>query len=259
MRSLYGNKSLSNSDLLKNAIKKGLKVAYLDIETSPYLVWTYGIFKTTISPTQIEQDTMITSAVLLYEDNKVPIVMNWNPNIKDKDKQLLKDLMKHIRDAEVIIMQNGDKFDAPIIQDRLFKVGLEPLKNIITLDTLLWSKRSFKRASHSLNYRSKVCNLGGKIRQDMSDCIDVAKGNDTKQKQRTKYNIKDVLDTRTIFWKELDYYSLPASALNILSKYQDAIPICIKCAAKRQKRYDISQTPQYNICRSCGYKWSRCK
>ena len=266
MANLFENDKLKNSTLFQKAIEKGLKVGYLDIETSPHLVWTYSVFKTFISCEQIEEEGKVTSVVILEEGNKKNEIFGWDFSKGiGSDKKLLQKVSKRIETFDLIIMQNGDRLDALILQDRLLKNKLAPLKGLITIDTLKLSRRSFKRPYHNLNYRSQVYGYGGKDKQTMKDCIDVAKGNERKQKTRIKYNVKDVIDMRKVFLRELDYYNLHQSTLNLLRDYiKEEKPYCVKCAARRHSRFKIKEEfislknkkrRKRMVCQSCGHHW----
>lgn len=265
---LYERGHIKNSTLLKKAIEKGLKVGYVDIETSPYLVYTYPTYKAFIGQHQVEEESKVTSAVLMLEADKVPWVFQWEfLEGKGDDSSMLEELVEELNKCDIIVAQNGDSFDIKVLQNRVKDLGLTPLKNIITLDTLKVSRRSFKQVSHSLDARSRKYGYGGKIKQDMDDCIAVAKGDKKKQAIRIKYNIKDVTDMRKVFFKELDYYSLPLSFLNLLRTYvKETREYCKKCAARRQKKFEIHKVyvkiksggkrKQVWECKNCLYHWN---
>lgn len=257
---------MKNSKLLKDAIKAGLKVVHLDIETSPYLVWTYPLWDANIPTENIEVPMQVTSIGWMFEDGKVKVkgwkdsyVDYWIQN-KKRDYDLLKEVIPEINEADIIIGQNLNSYDIKKIQWRLCELKLPPLKNIITIDTLRQSRKAFSPPSHKLDYKSKVHGKGGKIKQTMEDCIAVAKGDKKKQTIRMKYNAKDVTDERHMFWKELDYYILPKALLNMLYNYvKKEKPFCIKCAARHQKRFDVKsirhkRENKYQ-CNQCEYIW----
>lgn len=252
---------MRNSTLLKKAIAKGLKICFFDIETSPLLVWTYVIRDAYIPHDSIEQNMAITSLAYMFEGDKAPTAFEWDwCGDKGIDYCLLNRSVTVLNKADLVIGQNSDRFDITTLQWRLNLNKLPSLENVVSLDTLKLSRKVFRAESQKLDYRSSVYGFGGKIKQDMQDCIAVAKGDKKKQALRVKYNIKDVIDLRKIFWRELDYYQLPKSILKMLKEYtKEERPFCIKCAAKRQKRFEISKTrhkKQNKLkCDNCGYIW----
>lgn len=259
---------MRNSQLFKKAIAKGLKVAHTDIETAPELSWHYGSWDINIGFDQTEVPMQITSIGYMFEGDKKVTVKSWdypsnNPYgflVPNKDKKLLEEIVPVLNSADIVIGQNLDKFDVKKIQWRLNELKLPPLKNLITVDTLKMSRKVFSPPTHKLDFKSKCYGRGGKIKQDMRDCIDVAKGDPKKTTTRLIYNGKDVLDERHAMWREIDYWKLPASIVKMLMNYiKDPRPHCIKCAARRQKRFDVKRTKvgkefKYQ-CINCDYTW----
>lgn len=264
---LYEISNVANLTLLKKAIKKNFKLAYLDIETSPYLSYHYGVKKLFIQPCQIQEHTKITSAVFMWEYNQKPIVLQWKyKKGGGDDTELLEELVTLMNKADLIIMQNGDRFDAPVIQERLADLRLPPLKNIITFDTLKASRRSFMKAHHSLEAQARQYGKLGKIKQDMEDAIAVAKGNVKAQKARIVYNVRDVTEMRDIMLRQFNYYNLPQKFLNTLKIFtNEDKPYCVKCASRRQSRFKVVPVMVKNNhgipikkleCQVCKYRWT---
>lgn len=264
---LFERGDVSNLTLLKKAIKKNLKLAYLDIETSPYKSYHYGTIKQFISYDQIEEFPKITSAVFMWEFDLKPMIFEWKyENGSGDDSELLKELVPIMNKADLIVMQNGDRFDAPVIQERLADLGLPPLKNIITFDTLKASRRSFKKSHHGLDAVSRQYKYGGKIKRDWEKIIAVAKGDKRAQKEDVIYNKKDVTDMRKIMFRLFNYYNLPQRFLNVLKQFtHEDKPYCLKCASRRQSRYKVIPVMVKNKagipvkkleCQICKYRWT---
>lgn len=256
---------MRNSTLFKKALGLGLVLKYIDIETSPMLLWGYGLFNQNFSIEQIEESGQITSICILKEGDKEVYSKGWDfSDGKGCDKDLLIESSNKLKDADIIIAQNGDSFDIKWLQWRLNGHSLESLKNLLTLDTLKMSKKVFRPPSHKLDFRSKEYGFGGKIDQTFKDIIAVAKGDKKKQELRIRYNVKDVVDMRKIFWRELDYYDLPAKVLNVLNRFvKETRPFCMKCAVRRQRRFEVSRKKIKHtfkhVCNNCGHMWSRKK
>ena len=246
---------MTNTQLFNEALKRGLRAGYFDVETSPVLVWTYSTHDVYIPHGQIEQDKKITSVAWMFEGEKKPHILEWGK--KRDDKPMLTEAVKVLNSADILIGQNSDGFDIKTIQWRLNVLRLPPLNNVTSIDTLKLSRKAFLGSSHTLDYRSRVYDLGGKIKQDMDNCIAVAKGDRKQQAIRMIYNIKDVLDLREIFWKELDYTVLPKYLVNMLHLFiKNKTPeFCIKCASRKQARYNVTQVKNYMNCDNCGHRW----
>lgn len=263
---LYEKSDHSNLTMLKKAIEGNIKLLYLDIETLPLLSWHFGTRKLFISPGQIKQHSKISSIVLMWEFDRKPLSFAWNPKTKD-DSSMLREVTPMLNKADLIVMQNGDRFDVPTLQARLCDLKLPSLKNIITFDTLKASRRSFMRPHHSLDSRSNLYGLGGKLPRDWDRIIAIAEGDEKALKADIKYNMKDVTDMRSIMMREFNYYNLPQRFLNTLKMFNQAEdkPYCIKCAARRQSKFKITAYKEKNKqgisvprlkCDNCGYSWS---
>lgn len=265
MANMYEIGEKDNLYLLKKAIEKNMKLLYLDIETTPMLSYHYGTKKLFISAQQIKEHPKVSSVVLMWEYNRQPISYKWDAKNID-DTELLKEIVPILNKADLIIMQNGDRFDVPVLQDRLCQLKLPALKNIITFDTLKASRRSFMRAHHSLDSRSIRYGLGGKLPRDWDRIIAIAEGDEKALKEDLLYNAKDVTDMRSIMWREFPYYSLPQRFLNTLKLFiHEDKPYCIKCAARRQSKYKVMPIEVKNRdgipvkkleCQNCRYRWS---
>jgi DNA polymerase elongation subunit (family B) len=243
-----------------------MKLLYCDIEVTPNLSYHYGTKKIFISSEQIIEPQKVTSVVLMWEFDKKSISFKWD-NVKRDDTNLLLEVVPILNKADIIIMQNGDRFDAPTLQNRLCLLKLPPLRNTITFDTLKASKRSFNKAHHSLDARSCEYGLGGKLPREWDQIIAIAKGDKKALEKDIIYNMKDVTDMRSIMYREFNYYNLPQKFLNTLKLFVGELkPYCLKCASRRQSKFKVLPLVVKNSkgipekkweCQNCSYKWSR--
>lgn len=262
---------MKNSKIWLQSIDKGMSACIADLETTPPLSMTYQMFKTNIAHNQVLCPSQISSIGWMFADEWEVRVRGWDDSRDangkfdvfraDRDKELLKATIPILNDADILIGQNSIEFDEKEIRWRLNVHKLPQLNNMISMDTLQLSRHVMRPLSQKLDYRSKVYGFGGKIKQDMDDCIAVALGDKKAQKKRMYYNGKDVLDTYKVFLRELDTYRLPAAILKTLKMYVDVeeCTFCIMCAAKRQSKFNIqknkSKTGIKMTCRNCDYTW----
>lgn len=263
---------MDNVKLMKAAINKGLKVLHLDIETSPCLVYSYPLRDAYIAENQIVVEPKVTSIAYMSENLKECFSVEWDwlgdivinqhgVTGGGDDTAMLEAFGKIVSDADLIIGQNSDSFDMKILQWRMNVLRLQPIEHLLSIDTLKMSRKVFRPPSHKLNHRSSVYGFGGKIKQDMDDCMDVARGHVQKQALRVKYNVKDVVDTRKVFWHELPYYQLPIGIRRMLEDYiKEEKPFCLRCAGRKERKFDVKDIVQNNKpylqCQNCDSKWS---
>jgi DNA polymerase elongation subunit (family B) len=134
------------------------KVAILDIETSPLVVLVWDIKDQYIRPDQIvkDWDIMAWSAKWLGEPEASRVYYDRRHNLTDK--QLLKPLRKLLDTADIVITQNGKKFDSKKINARFILNGITPPSPYKHLDTYVISKETAAFTSHSLDYLTEKLN-----------------------------------------------------------------------------------------------------
>lgn len=75
----------------------------------------------------------------------------WEVDVND-DRRLVRDAARILRTADIIVTQNGDRFDLPFIQTRLMKNKLSRLPEIFSIDTKKEARRQMSAFSNSLKY-----------------------------------------------------------------------------------------------------------
>lgn len=140
-----------------------MKIMFLDIETSPNVVfsWRTG-FKLSIMPDNIIEERKIICACWKWADQKTVYSAHWGREKQD-DKELLIKLSKEIKKADVVIAHNGDRFDLKWINGRLLLNNLPPIGKVNSEDTLTMSRRAFNLNSHKLDYLGEVLGVGRKL------------------------------------------------------------------------------------------------
>jgi uncharacterized protein YprB with RNaseH-like and TPR domain len=190
------------------------RVLYLDIETKPMKAWVWGTFKQNISINMIMEDWSVLSwsakwanssdSEVIYMDNR-----KKKGNSLVNDKELLKPLWKLMDQADIIIAQNGDRFDLPKLNARFIEHDMGCPSEFVTIDTYKMSKK-FGFTSHKLAYMTSKLNKKY-VKQDHGDfqgfklwdeCI---KGNIKAWESMKKYNKYDVLSLEELFLKLSQY------------------------------------------------------
>lgn len=265
-RLLIEDKSLNQYKKLRQQLKKEKAMLFFDIETSPNLVWTYPLRNIhVLDHGNIEEAGKITHIAYKFEGHPTQL-LTWDfKKGQGDDTRILTEFHKVISQAKVIVGQNSDNFDIKWLRWRLNMLNLPPLSDIITLDTLKLARQSFYAPTLKLDYRSQVYGLGGKIKQDMGDCIAVAKGDKKATHLRGIYNKKDVEDTAKVFWKELSQYKkLPFNLQNLLDRTDNSgLHSCGQCGEYKFQKHGIRPTltgfKQRYRCMNCGHCWTDTK
>ena len=240
---------------IKEKLAEERSLLYFDIETRPMKAWVWGIGKQYISDTQIAEESKVISIQWMFEGDKKVSYLTWNSD--HDDAFMLLAFRKAIEDAKVAVSQNGKAFDHKVLNWRMNVQGLPPLHRMTIFDTLSLSRSAFRPPSHKLNYRSTAYGLGGKLRMTMPDWIDVVDDKPGALKKMVEYGCKDILDLRSIFWKELPYYQkLPADLTLLIRSKRMACPVCTKA---HQARFHVVPMNRKNVphyrCENCKHEW----
>lgn len=196
--------------LLSLTVERDLpRVLILDIETAPMLAYVWGTYDQNVGLNQIVSDWFILSWTAKWIDSD-KIYYKDQRGKKGKalynDKELIKPLWKMMDEADIIITQNGVKFDIKKLNTKFLENKLgkpDPFKNI---DTLRLAKKYFSFTSNKLEYMAEKFNTTYKKQkhEDFSgfelwnQCL---KDNIKAWKAMEKYNKYDVLATEELFLK----------------------------------------------------------
>lgn len=185
------------------------KVLILDLETAPILGYVWQLFDQNVALNQIHSDWYILSwsakwlgspeTETMYEDQRN------SPNIED-DSEILKGLWKLVDEADIILTQNGKKFDEKKMNARFILNGFKPTSSFRHIDTLQLAKARFGFTSNKLEYMtSKLCTKYKKLDHAKfsgfklwSECL---KGNIEAWDEMKEYNRVDVLSLEELYIK----------------------------------------------------------
>lgn len=178
------------------------KVLLLDIETSPIVVYVWGLMNQFIRSSQIKQDWRILCYTAKWLDSNKVI---YEEARKDKhEKRMLKGLWKLLDTADVIITQNGTIFDAKRINSRLIYFGFPPPSTYRHYDLYRLTKRVADFTSKSLAYLTdNLCRRHKKLAHSkyagMKLWVECLAQNNDAWKEMRKYNVEDVLSMEELY------------------------------------------------------------
>lgn len=139
-----------------------LKRLYLDIETSPNIVWTYSIgYKLNIGYEQIIKERAIVCCCYKWADKDDVHVLKWSK--KCSDREIVKKIGEIINEADEVVAHNGDRFDLKWLRTRALLHGVYFPAYIKSIDTLKKVRGNFLFNSNRLDYLSKVTGGAGKL------------------------------------------------------------------------------------------------
>lgn len=239
------------------------KILLFDIETAPLLsyVWTA---KTEYVPYKqmIHDSFMLTWSAKWYGEKEMyGDLLTSKEARKQNDTRIVHTLSDMIRSADVVIAHNVDRFDIPMLNNRLLILGIEPLGPVRTLDTLKLSKQNFRLAYNKLDYLAEVLGLPGKIDTTFELWENAYHGDEDALNEMYTYNQQDVVVLEQVFDRLKPYVrGLP----RLFDADFDGQMICLYCGGKHFQRRGFYRTQASNFIKykcqnkKCG-RFSRAK
>lgn len=263
VRGPYKKKALSMAVANDKNFQRGPKVLSIDIETSPITAYVWSLWKQNVGLNQIKEEWNILSfcAKWLHEDDPVYDDARANPI---DDEHLLRQIWKLLDEADIVITQNGKRFDVPKINARFLLLGMLPPSPYKVIDTMLIAKQQFGFTSKKLEWMTdKLCKKHKKQKHNKfpgfelwSECL---KGNPEAWDEMRDYNIPDVLSMEELYLIMRPWY-VGHPNVAIYFKDDEVRYRCPKCGSDHIKQDGVAytQSGEYEKmhCLGCG-GWSR--
>lgn len=226
-------------------------VLYWDIENSPLIVATWGLYDQTIPASHIIQESFIISLQWQWEgENEVHSIHS----IGKDDTRVVRKAHALLSSADYAIAHNGDKHDWPHVLARMQDLGLPPINEPVFIDTLKMARKA-KFPSRSLDYLTKRFCLPKKRETERGLWLDAAKGCKKAIKKITEYGEGDIPALIGLYKKISPYVKNKVN----MGLYEDR-PCCPSCGSESMAKrgFRITKTSRYQAwqCQGCG-SWSQ--
>ena len=246
--------------------KDGPKVLVFDIETAPMLAYVWGLFDQNIGLNQIKNDWHVLSwSAKWYENengdlfgphNKVMYMdQKGRKNIED-DKTILKAIWKLLDESDVVITQNGVRFDRKKLNARFLMNGMKPPSSYKHIDTLVIAKSKFALTSNKLEYMTdKLCTKFKKQKHKKFAGFELWReclaGNKEAWDEMERYNKYDVLSLEELAQKLIPWDN--SVNFNLYSETEDHVCSCGSTEFKKNGfAYTSTGKFQRHVCLKCG-------
>lgn len=237
----------------------GPKVLLIDIETLPLEVFAWGLFDQNVSLEMIKEDWSILSFSAKWlgapEDEIMYFDTRNEENIRNDEKlvRIVHDLMN---EADILIHQNGERFDVPKLKARMIKHGLKPPTSFRNIDTMRIMKSTFGFTSNKLAYATEfLCKKYKKLDHSefsgfklWSECL---KRNPAAFASMEKYNKYDVLSLEELF----NILAPWSKGINFQVFNEDLKDRCSCGSTELEERgFVYTNTAKYQryVCKNCG-------
>ena len=236
------------------------KVLVFDIETAPILAHVWGLWENNVGLNQIQSDWHVLSwSAKWLSDSPDKVMYQDQRGMKDvtNDSDLIKGIWDLLDEADIVITQNGKKFDVKKLNARFILSGFPPPSSFRHIDTQEIAKRHFAFTSNKLAYMTdKLCVKYKKLTSHgkfqghelWTECL---KDNLEAWKEMELYNKYDVLSLEELYHKLIVW----DSRINF-NVYTDSLEILCKCGSKDFIKNGFSYTNtskfQKYRCKTCG-------
>jgi uncharacterized protein YprB with RNaseH-like and TPR domain len=167
-----------------------MKTLFLDIETTPMQVYTWGLFDQNISINQIIKSTEMLCFGARWLGEKKVIFKSVH---HDGKKAMLEDLHKIMDEADVLVGWNSAGFDHKHINREFLENGMKPPSPVKDLDLMSITKSNFLFPSNKLDYVAQKLGVGSKVKHSgFSLWIKCMEGDEKSWKEMKAYQIQDV-------------------------------------------------------------------
>ncbi len=226
-------------------MNKKPKILFYDIETTPILTWNWRLGDQTVRHGQLVDFTDLVKYVLsktnidrrskkelatiadsefdkrfnytdiicityCWNDGKKAKSLDWGYKEQDSS-HMITEFDKLVKKADVTIGKNSDRFDVKHINTLRMLHNIYPLPDwaMYTDDLEKQMRKHFNLPSNSLDYFSNLMDIGGKVKMEFQDWIDICLQLKKKSFDKMiRYGKKDVEDTRHL-WNRVSGYITP--------------------------------------------------
>lgn len=236
------------------------KIVTLDIETFPNVVYTWGLWKQTVSPNQIIRNWSIASMCWKWYGEKKTSYVDAAADPLD-DTAILVEAWEVLDKADIVVGQNSKHFDIRKLNARFIEAGMPPPSPYKQIDTKVEAAKVAMFTSNRLEWLAEHLTDSPKDSHKAfpgfslwSECLN---GNPRAWAAMRKYNPKDVVATEKLYLKLRPWI---VGHPNVAIVLDTVNPACPKCGSEKMARRGVATTqvgvyPRFH-CGQCG-GWSR--
>lgn len=227
-----------------------MKLLTVDIETSPAIVFAWGIHDQHLNAGQIIEPSRVLCWAAKWYDSKT---MMFSSEFHDNHDDMIFRLWKLLDEADAVISYNGKSFDVKHINREFLLAGLGPPSPYANIDLYQTVRSNFKFLSSKLDSVAQALDIGGKAAHEgfglWKKCLEW----DPKAWGRMKrYNIQDVRLTEDLY-EVLRPWIKNHPSVNLVSGESFACPTCgsVNLTKRGTHNTRISSYQRFQ-CSDCG-------
>lgn len=172
------------------------KILFLDIETKPAIVATFGIRDQHIGHKQIlKNGGVICTGLKWAGKGRAVVYSDWEHG----HRQHLEIVRDALLESDAVATYNGAAFDLPKLQGEFLLAGMQPVPQLTQID-IYKAVRRLGFISNKLDYIAPLLGLGGKIKHEGLELwLKVMDGCPKAQARMARYCAGDVNLTERVY------------------------------------------------------------
>jgi uncharacterized protein YprB with RNaseH-like and TPR domain len=228
-----------------------MKMLYLDIETFPNTVFTWGLFNQNVGLDQIVASGRTACWAAKWEGERTVLYSGLQ---EDTEIDMVTKVWHLLDEADIVVHYNGRKFDIPILNKEFIQHGLRPPTPYQQVDLLETARRQFRFVSNKLDYVAQFLGLGAKLQhKGMKLWVGCMDGDPADWRKMKKYNIQDVHLLPKLYKKLLPWIN---NHPNMALYSTEDVEVCTNCGSDhlhmKGMEHLATQSYQRYKCVDCG-------
>ena len=235
------------------------RILLLDIETLPGEYYSFDPRVDYLRPEQQIKDISIGcwAAKWLFDSEIMGEVVSPEDAVLREDGSILKSIWKLVDDAQIVITQNGVRFDMKKLNAKWIEHGYKPPSHYKNVDTLLQARNQFGFTYNRLEELGKKFGIGVKHEMHFADWTNCLVGDKKDRKKALNKYFEYCKNDVAPLLEDVYLHMLPWMKnhpnMNIYTDYKDEV--CTNCGS------EIAWSEEYTTpqgmwegfrCLSCG-------
>ena len=225
------------------------KIIFFDLETSPILGYTWRAYEDNLL--DIVKESELLALSWCVKGDGIAVLSRRTKS----EKQLVKTLWELFDAADILVAQNGDRFDIKVANTLFQKYNLAPPSPYKTVDTLKLAKKYFRFPKNNLDYLAKTLLGKAKLPTDHSLWAGCMAGDEKSLRKMERYCKHDVRLTIDVYDRLKSFHTGHPNH-NVYAGSTHKCPVCGGDTQRRGTMVTRTRRYQRYQCQSCG-AWSK--
>ena len=197
---------MSLADDLADLEPRDPRVLTIDIETSPNVVYAWGLYDQNIATSQIVDPSRVLCFAAKWQNEPVQFFSEFH----DGREAMVAAAWALLNEADIVVGYNHVRFDIPHLHREFVLAGYGPPSPYQDIDLLRVNRQRFKFASNKLGYVTERLGLDTKMETGGQSLWNRVLANDPDAWETFRdYNRTDVVITEALFVRLLAWIRVP--------------------------------------------------